>query len=87
MTEILFDADVVITTVISYSKFIVRNIDIKFDEPAKVDVMLIQTNPAQIPLYETIEIPVETYTSWQYDKQQIIDYCKTYIQNKYAPST
>jgi hypothetical protein len=84
MTEILFDADVVITTTITYSKFIVRNIDIKFDEPAKVEVMLIQTNPVQIPLYETVEIPVEIYTGWQYDKQQIIDYCKTYIQNKYT---
>jgi hypothetical protein len=84
MTEILFDADVVITTSITYSKFIVRNIDIKFDEPAKVDVMLIQKIPVSIPLYETIEIPLEVYTAWQYDKQQIIDFCKTYIQNKFS---
>lgn len=84
MTEILFDADVVITTSITYSKFIVRNIEIKFDEPAKVDIMLIQKIPVSIPLYETVEIPVEIYTGWQYDQMQIVDYCKTYLQNKYT---
>lgn len=84
MTEILFDADVVITTSITYSKFVIRNIEIKFGEPAKVDIMLIQKTEATIPLYEIISIPVEIYTAWQYDEEQIITYCKTYLQNKYT---
>jgi hypothetical protein len=84
MTEILFDADVVITTSITYSKFIVRNIQIKFGEPAKVDVMLIQKIPVSIPLYETIIIPIEVYTLWQYDEEQIINYCKNYLQTKFS---
>ena len=84
MTEILFDADVVITTSITYSKFVIRDIKIQFGEPAKVDVMLIQKIPVSIPLYEIISIPVEIYNTWQYDEQQIINYCKTYLQNKYT---
>lgn len=84
MTEILFDADVVITTSITYSKFVIRDIKIQFGEPAKVDVMLIQKIPVSIPLYEIISIPVEIYITWQYDEQQIINYCKTYLQNKYT---
>jgi hypothetical protein len=84
MTEILFDADVVITTSITYSKFVIRDIKIQFGEPAKVDVMLIQKIPVSIPLYEIISIPAEIYSNWKYDEQQIINYCKTYLQNKYT---
>jgi len=84
MSEIPFDMDVDITTKITYSKFVIRYIKIEFEEPARVDVMLIQKIPASTPLYETILIPVEVYTEWQYDQSQIIDYCKTYLQNKYA---
>jgi hypothetical protein len=81
--EIPFDMDVVITTSITYSKFVIRNIEIKFGEPAKVDVMLIQKIPVSTPLYETIFIPVDIYTNWAYDENTIIDFVKNYIQEMY----
>jgi len=81
--EISFDMDVVITTSITYSKFVIRNIEIKFGETAKVDVMLIQKIPVSTPLYDTIYIPVDIYTNWKYDENTIIDFVKNYIQEMY----
>lgn len=81
--EIPFDMDVVITTSITYSKFTIRNIEIKFGEPAKVDVMLIQKIPVSTPLYDTIFIPVDIYTNWTYNENTIKDYVKNYIQEMY----
>jgi hypothetical protein len=78
-----FDQNIVITTITTYNRFEIRNIKIEFQEPAKVDCLLFQIEPATAPLYETIEIPVEVYTQWQYDQEQIIDYCKNYLQTKY----
>jgi len=83
MSEILFDMDVVITTSITYSKFVIRNIEIKFTEPAKVDVMLIQKIPVSTPLYETIFIPIDIYTNWQYNEDTITEFVKNYIQEMY----
>lgn len=80
MSEIPFDMDVIITTKITYSKFVIRDIKIQFGEPAKVDVMLIQKIPASTPLYETIFIPVDIYTNWQYNENTITDFVKNYIQ-------
>jgi hypothetical protein len=79
MSEINFDTNVTRTK--TYTKFVVNNIEIKFGEPAKIDVMLLQNQPASPPLYETIYIPVETYTNWQYNENTITDYCKTFLQN------
>jgi hypothetical protein len=81
--EIPFDIDVVITTSITYSKFTIRNIEIKFGEAAKVDVMLIQKIPVSTPLYDTIFIPVQIYSNWKYDENTIIDFVKNYIQEMY----
>jgi len=81
--EINFDMDVVITTSITYSKFVIRDIKIQFGEAAKIDVMLIQKIPVSTPLYETIYIPVEIYSNWKYDENTIIDFVKNYIQEMY----
>ena len=81
--EILFDIDVVITTSITYSKFVIRDIKIQFGEPARIDVMLIQKIPASTPLYDTIYIPVDVYSNWKYDENTIIDFVKNYIQEMY----
>ena len=81
--EIVFDMDVVITTSITYSKFVIRDIKIQFGEPAKVDVMLIQKIPVSTPLYDTIYIPVDVYSNWKYDENTIIDFVKNYIQEMY----
>jgi len=83
MSEIPFYMDVLITTSITYSKFVIRNIEIKFTEPAKVDVMLIQKIPVSTPLYDTIYIPIDIYTNWKYDENTIIDFVKNYIQEMY----
>lgn len=79
MSYINFDTNVTRTTI--YIKFIITKIEIKFGEPAKIDVMLLQNEPASTPLYQTIYIPVETYTNWQYNESTITDYCKTFLQN------
>lgn len=79
MSEINFDTTVIRTT--TYTKFVINNIEIKFGQPAKIDVMLLQSEPASAPLYEIIYIPLETYTNWQYNESTIIDYCKTFLQN------
>lgn len=84
MSEIPLDINIVKSIV--YSSFIVRNITIRFNEPAKVDLMLIPLVPVTEPAYETIYIPVDQYTHWQYDENVIIDYCKTYLQEKYQVS-
>jgi hypothetical protein len=81
--EIPFDMDVVITTSITYSKFVIRDIKIQFGEAAKVDVMLIQKIPVSTPLYDTIFIPVNVYSNWKYDENTIIDFVKNYIQEMY----
>jgi hypothetical protein len=81
--EIAFDMDVVITTSITYSKFVIRDIKIQFGEPARIDVMLIQKIPVSTPLYDTIFIPVDIYTNWKYDENTIIDFVKNYIQEMY----
>ena len=83
MSEIPFDMDVVITTSITYSKFVIRDIKIQFGEPARVDVMLIQKIPVSTPLYETIFIPVDIYTNWQYNEDTITDFVKNYLQEMY----
>jgi hypothetical protein len=83
MSEIPFDNNIVITTTTSYNNFVIRSITIKLNEPAIIEVMLNQDKPASAPLFETIIIPVEVYTNWSYSTELIIDYCKTYLQNKY----
>ena len=86
MSEIPFDNNVVITTTTSYKNFVIRSITIKINEPALIEVMLNQLIPVSNPLFETITIPVEVYTNWSYSTELIVDYCKTYLQNKYIPS-
>jgi len=82
--EIPFDMDVVINTSITYSKFVIRDIKIQFGEPAKVDVILFQSEPAQAPSYKTIYIPIGIYTNWTYDEPTIIEYIKNYLQQIYV---
>ena len=81
--EIPFDMDVVINTSITYSKFVIRDIKIQFGEPARIDVMLIQKIPVSTPLYDTIYIPVDIYTNWQYNEDTITEFVKNYIQEMY----
>jgi hypothetical protein len=78
--EIPFDFNVIITTSISYSTFVIRDIKIKLGEPALVEIMMFQTKPVTQPLYETISIPVDVYTNWKYDEDTIKDFVKNYIQ-------
>ena len=78
-----FDSPITITTVKVYNQFYIKKINIVFGKDAEVNVILFDTVNST-PIYETILIPVETYTQWQYNESQIIDYCKTYLQNKYS---
>ena len=78
-----FDSPITITTVKVYNQFFIKKINIVFGKDAEVNVVLFDTVNA-IPIYEIILIPVETYSQWQYDQTQIINYCKTYLQNKYV---
>ena len=78
-----FDSPITITTVKVYNQFYIKKINIVFGKDAEVNVILFDTVNS-IPIYESILIPVETYTQWQYNESQIIDYCKTYLQNKYS---
>lgn len=78
MSEISLENPFIVTT--NYTKFIISNIEIKFNQPAKVLVQLLQDEPASIGLYKTIEIPVEAYENWSYNQEQIITYIKNYLQ-------
>lgn len=78
-----FDLPITITTVKTYTQFYIKKINIVFGKDAEVNVILFDTVNS-IPLYETILIPVEVYTLWQYDQEQIITYCKNYLQTKFS---
>jgi hypothetical protein len=78
-----FDSPITITTVKVYNQFFIKKINIVFGKDAEVNVVLFDTVNS-IPIYEIILIPVETYSQWQYDETQIINYCKIYLQNKYV---
>lgn len=76
------DFDNPITTVKTYTKFTIKKINIPFEQDAEVEVMIMDTAD-NIGIYENIIIPKETYTGWAYSTELIVDYCKTYLQNKY----
>lgn len=76
------NSPITITTVKVYNQFYIKKINIVFGKDAEVHVCLFDTMNS-LPLYETIYIPIETYTQWQYDQEQIINYCKNYLQSKY----
>jgi hypothetical protein len=75
-----FDHEVTITHVKRFTSFTIININIKLNEPARIDVILEGLDRH----FENIEIPVETYTMWQFDQEALLEYCKTFLQNKYA---
>lgn len=81
MTNYDFDNPVVMTTVKTYNVFQIRKIIIPFEQDAEVEVMLIDTD--NVCVFETVIIPLEVYTGWAYSTELIVDYCKTYLQNKY----
>lgn len=78
MSEISLDNPYVVST--NYTKFIISNIEIKFNQPAKVLIQLLQDEPASQVLFKTIEIPVEVYEGWSYNQEQIIIYIKNSLQ-------
>jgi hypothetical protein len=78
MSEINLDTPYVVS--INYNRFIITNIEIKFGEPAKITVQLLQETPASQCLYKTIEIPAQTYEGWKFDQTQIINYVKNSLQ-------
>lgn len=85
MTNYDFDNPVVMTTVKTYNFFSIRKIIIPFEQDAEVEVMLVDTD--NVCIFETVIIPLEVYTGWTYSTELVVDYCKTYLQNKYiSPS-
>jgi hypothetical protein len=81
MTNYDFDNPVVMTTVKTYNFFSIRKIMIPFEQDAEVEVMLVDTD--NVCIFETVIIPLEVYTGWTYSTELVVDYCKTYLQNKY----
>jgi len=81
MTNYDFDNPVVMTTVKTYNFFSIRKIIIPFQQDAEVEVMLVDTD--NVCIFETVIIPLEVYTGWTYSTELVVDYCKTYLQNKY----
>jgi len=81
MTNYDFDNPVVMTTVKTYNIFSIRKIIILFEQDAEVQVMLVDTD--NVCIFETVIIPFEVYTNWTYSTEMVVDYCKTYLQNKY----
>ena len=79
MTNYDFDNPVVMTK--TYNFFCIRKIIIPFEQDAEVEVMLVDTDNHCI--FETVIIPLEVYTGWAYSTELVVDYCKTYLQNKY----
>lgn len=78
-TNVNFDSEITVTRVTKYTSFTIMNINIQFNQPASVDVVL----HGETDTIENIKIPVEVYTAWQYDETQIIQYCKNFLQTKY----
>lgn len=77
------DSPITITTIKRYTQFYIKKIDIPFGEDAQVHVCILDI-PNSNYLYETITIPIDLYSSWKYDEEQIIDFCKNYIQDMFA---
>ena len=82
MTNHVFDTPIVMSTVKTYTLFQIRKIIIPFEQDAEVIVMLIDTD--NVCIFETVIIPLSVYTGWTYQTELIVDYCKTYLQNKYT---
>jgi hypothetical protein len=81
MTNHDFDTPIVMSTVKTYNFFSIRKIMIPFEQDAEVEVMLVDTD--NVCIFETVIIPLEVYTGWTYSTELVVDYCKTYLQNKY----
>jgi hypothetical protein len=81
MTNYDFDTPIVMTTVKTYNVFQIRKIIIPFEQDAEVIVMLVDSD--NVCIFETVIIPLTVYTGWAYQTELIVDYCKTYLQNKY----
>ena len=82
MTNYDFDIPVVMTTVKTYNIFSIRKIIIPFEQDAEVEVMLVDTD--NVCIFEKVIIPVSVYSGWTYSTEMVVDYCKTYLQNKYT---
>jgi len=48
---------------------------------AEVEVWLMDDD--NVFKIEIVIIPLEVYTGWTYSTEMVVDYCKTYLQNKY----
>lgn len=79
MSENILDTPYSIQTI--YTKFIIISIDIQFNEPAIINIRLLQDEPVSASLVKTISIPVEIYEGWQFSQIQIINYVKNYLLN------
>ena len=76
-----FTTPIVITTIKTYRKFLIKKINIPFNMNAEVEVWLMDDD--NVFKIEIVIIPLEVYTGWTYSTEMVVDYCKTYLQNKY----
>lgn len=76
-----FSTPIVIKTIKTYRKFFIKKINIPFNNDAEVEVWLMDDD--NVFKIENIIIPRALYLEWKYDEAYIIDFCKTYIEEKY----
>ncbi len=76
-----FSTPIVIKTIKTYRKFFVKKIDIQFNSDAIVEVWLMDDD--NVFKIENITIPRNLYLEWKYDEAYIIDFCQTYLEEKY----
>lgn len=76
-----FTTPIVITTIKTYRKFLIKKINIPFNNDADVEVWLMDND--NVFKIENITIPRDLYLEWKYDENYIIDFCKNYLESLY----
>ena len=75
----VLDTPFIITT--TYTKFVITSIEIEFGLPAIVRVQLLQDDIGTNSIFKNIEIPVNVYENWMFDKTQIINYINSQLSS------
>jgi hypothetical protein len=79
MNEIILDNPYTITTVSTYSKFIIKDIKIILDVSARINVLLKSNDTKTPPIIKVFLLEGDDYANWGNDDTYLVNYIKNIL--------
>ena len=81
MNEIILENPFIITTVSTYSKFIIKDIKIILDVSAKLNVLLKSNDAKTPPIIKVFLLEGDDYANWGNDDTYLVEFVKNKLLN------